>query len=151
MLLEKLFLTLNIGTESSIRLNRVKLAHISGHKKYLFFQNYLVSDVRKFGNARNCPFRYHICNICEKALSKNKVAAKKALLAKSMSIVSSTYETNRISRRQYVTLTKNCRKVRMQLFTASDIILISRKRGKNLAVFKYVRRTMLIGMHPATY
>ena len=88
---------------------------------------------------RNCPFRYYLCNIyrksqnearCksgDKASSKNKEAAKKARPAKSLSIVSSTYGTNEINRHPFATLTINSQKVRMQLDTASDIILISRK------------------------
>ena len=84
--------------------------------------------------ARNCPSRYHICNIrgkkgyketkCEigtKAPSMNKLAAKKPRPPKSLSVVSSTYETDRINRRQYVTLTINGQKVRLQIDTASDI------------------------------
>ena len=94
---------------------------------------------------RNCPFRHHICNICgkkvirklsakakPKAPSKNKVAAKKARPAKSVSGVSSTYETDGINRRQHVILTTNGRKVRMQLVTASNIALISRKTWEKL-------------------
>ena len=60
--------------------------------------------------ARNCPFRYHNCNICEKRgirkLSANerpklpRKKAKKARPAISLSVVSSKYETDRINRRQ---------------------------------------------------
>ena len=67
------------------------------------------------------------CKSGTKAASKNKAAAKKSRPAKSLSVVSSTYETDSINRRQYVTLMKNGRKVRMQLDTASDVTLISRK------------------------
>ena len=83
------------------------------------------------------------CKSGTKAPSKNKVAAMKARPATSLSVVSSTYETDGINRLQYVILTINGQKVRLQLDTASDITLISRKSGKNWAVLKYVRRTML--------
>ena len=72
------------------------------------------------------------CKSGTKAPSKNKVAAKKARPAKSLSVVSSTYETDGINRRQYVTLTINGRKVRLQLGNASDITLISRKTWEKL-------------------
>ena len=62
----------------------------------------------------------------------NKVDAKKARPAKSLSFVSCTYETDGINRRPFVTLTIDGRKVRMQLDTASNITLISRKTWKNL-------------------
>ena len=67
------------------------------------------------------------CKSGTKAASKNKVAAQKARPAKSLSVVSSTYETDGINGRQYVTLMINGQKIRLQLDTASDITIISRK------------------------
>ena len=78
---------------------------------------------------------------------KNKEAAKKARPAKSLSVVSSTYETDGINRRQYVIMTINGQKIRLQRDTASNIALISRKTWEKL-VSPAVRRTMLRGTLP---
>ena len=94
--------------------------------------------------ARNCPFRNHICNTCgrkghketkcrsgAKVPSLNRTTAKKeARPSKSISVISSTYKTDGINQRQYVTLKINDQGVRLQLATASEITLISREIWK---------------------
>ena len=88
--------------------------------------------------ARSCPFRYHIWNIClnkghkeskcksgTQAPSKNTAASKKAPTPKSLGVVSSTYETDGIDRRQYVILSINGQKVRLQIDTPRRVSSVS--------------------------
>ncbi|VUZ53785.1 unnamed protein product, partial [Hymenolepis diminuta] len=75
---------------------------------------------------RECPYRNHICNVCGK---KNHGEAKYR------SDIEGEFEKMEVTgnRQQYVALMNNDKRVKLELNTAPDITLTSRKTWRSLS------------------